>query len=304
MNSTNLVFIPFAYLDGAESSQNVKREKNIKDLYIKNAFVALMSLKCSKDVDVAIVTNCAIKENYLSLFIQNNIKVIRCEFNSFRFSNTYPWCLAFYKFCAFEYVVRNYKYKQYMMLDADVYAMQSVSSIFTDLKDKILFYNHGGTICVSHSYETIDTSLLPNITIKRSGGEFLASNYNNALIFIKLAKQIFTNMFEQNIIVSYGDEYISSIVAKIMKNAYFIDDSVARCWTGSYRCIPKSIRNSLILHVPAEKRYGMLKLYKFIVKHGVLPANEYAIKKLHIEKASFPRKIKQIIVKTFGNKHD
>jgi len=296
----NLIFVPLGYIAKANSSPNLKRANCIRSIYLKNALVALASLKKNSNSDIALVTNFEINQKYRVLFEKFKIRIIYADFDSFKFPNSYPWCLAFYKLCALNYVVSNFYYDNYMMLDSDIYALNNVDVIFKKSVEKTLFYNHGGSISIDSSFSGIKELLKNRNIVKRAGGEFLTINHLYAKDYIRIATKIFNYMQSKNIVINYGDEFITSVVANLIENSYFIgNEIIARCWTGTYREIPYNFEASLIVHVPVEKKSGMLNIYNYIVRHNSLPNNCYVIKKLHLNNSSFVCKLKRTLKKLF-----
>lgn len=94
--------------------------------------------KTNTDLDVALVTNINIPTKYEKILLENNVLIYIEPFDSFVFSDSYRWCLAFYKLCALEKMVTKYNYDNYIYTDADVYVQKSLDKVFLELKDNIL----------------------------------------------------------------------------------------------------------------------------------------------------------------------
>lgn len=98
------------------------------------------------------------------------------------------------------------------------------------------------------------------------GGEFFAANKEDAQVFSFDCLKIYQKMIERNFVTTHGDEFILSIAAFNMANkvknagAY-----VHRFWTGSLRVISTNYKYDpvTVLHVPAEKQDGMVRLYRY-----------------------------------------
>lgn len=87
-------------------------------------------------------------------------------------------------------------------------------------------------------------------------------------------------MIEENFVTTKGDEFILSIAADNLKasvknaGAY-----IYRFWTGaSFRLISTCYEYNriTILHLPAEKEHGMIKMYDRYVQKGIIPTDKKA----------------------------
>ena len=147
----NLIFIPFAYdlqkKTGANIRDAEKKRALVKDIYLKNCCVALISAKWhNKNDDVAFVTNLIESEipiKYRSLLKENGILIWHVPFQTFVFPSDFSWGLAFYKLCALKELVGK-KYEEYQnlcYLDTDVYISKSLDNIWQECNQHILLYD-------------------------------------------------------------------------------------------------------------------------------------------------------------------
>lgn len=96
----------------------------------------------------------------------------------------------------------------------------------------------------------------------------------------------------------FGDEFILSLAAGCLKGlvknagAY-----VGRFWTGTFRLLSTSYAYNpvTVLHVPAEKEYGMLRLFSRYVRRGHLPSRWAAWRTLHLTHRSLRTCVGQLI---------
>ena len=137
--------------------------------------------------------------------------------------------------------------------------------------------------------------------ITHYGGEFFAANRRMSVEFISECKKIYDMMLANHIVTKLGDEFIISLAATKLKvknaGAY-----VYRFWTGSFRLISTCYKYNpvVVLHVPAEKQYGMLKLYNAYVSKGKLPSNSSVYRLLHLTKRSVRTIVVQLVKKIKG----
>ena len=101
----NLIAVPFAYDEKKNSGINFRNKSGGTwklNIYLKNACVALVSAKRNNpSSEVALITNIEdIPEEYTQVLRNNNVCIIKVEFDQFVFPNDYKWSLAFYKLCA------------------------------------------------------------------------------------------------------------------------------------------------------------------------------------------------------------
>lgn len=281
--------------------------KNRLELYLKNCCVALISAKhYNPDSDVALVTNIDVPSKFKSLLDANDIKIIKAPFGEFVFPDGYLWNLAFYKLAALSYVLSHYEYKRIAYMDSDVYVQSSFDNIWRECDESIMLYdiNHGLQV---KDYRIIvgefASFLKKEKLITHYGGEFYASNRENGLRFIEEAKKIHEQMIDEKFVTTKGDEFILSVAAsktkEVVKNA---GAYVYRFWTGAaFHLISTCYEFNpvTVLHVPSEKKDGMLALYKTIEK-GNIPSNKTVWKKLHLYKPGLMDRAKRTVKKLLG----
>ena len=285
--ATSLIYVPFAHDDKIRSGENVTKDvKKRFNVYMKNLCVALVSIKkFNQNCDVALITNIEnddIPDEFKNILLREKILIYKFPFDEFRFPDNYAWGLAFYKLCAMSHILKETEYKKFCYLDTDVYAQGSFDNIWRELDENILLYdiNHG--LGVPHYLDLVsDLSKFygHKKLITHYGGEFFASNRENAQEFLSSLEKIFKVILKKNLFFKSGDEYLLSIAADEMKNkiknagAY-----VFRFWTYHFfRLVSTCYKSNpvVVLHMPSEKERGILKIYDKYIKPGKnLPENE------------------------------
>ncbi|WP_297668733.1 hypothetical protein [Thomasclavelia sp.] len=276
----NIICVPFAFETGYNSGVNIKNNDKL-DIYLKNATVALISAKFyNPNCDVIFATNIPkndIPSKYVDIMNINNISILFIPFESYKFGFDYKWSLAFYKLCVLKKLIAL-GFDNCCYMDTDVYVQGTFDFIWEECKNKILLYdiNHGLNV---KEYKNIMKEIVEfthnDILITHYGGEFYASNYENAVIFEKMMYKVYLQMIESNFVTSKGDEFIVSIAAEnlkgLIKNA---SPYICRFWTGSsFRLVSTCyVYNPVvILHMPAEKEKGIIKIYDRYISHNKIP---------------------------------
>ena len=294
----NLICIPFAYEENMNSGVNVSiKGKGKIEIYLKNACVALISAKYyNPDSDVALVTNFGrwnIPEEFLSIFDKWEIKVMEIPFDQFRFQGSYTWALAFYKLCVLK-KLSCMKYESICYMDTDVYIQGSFDAIWTECRQNIMLYD------INHGLNTRDYVLLcdeiesycgQRKLITHYGGEFFAASAENAKAFVDTCEQVYYEMLQKNFITTKGDEFILSLAANEMRESIKNAGAyIYRFWTGAgFRLISTCYEYNriTILHLPAEKEQGMLKIYDKYIKIGKIPVDEKVWKTFRLNRIPF-----------------
>ena len=205
-------------------------------------------------------------------------------YDEFCFPAEYTWSLAFYKLCVLKHLCAE-GFEKLIYLDTDVYIQGNLESIWREVEQKILLYdiNHGlevedykGLCCEVNNFVWGGTNTHSYIT--HYGGEFFSSNHKNAVQFVTYAEKIFDEMIRKKFQTSKGDEFIVSLAADEMseciKNA---GAYIYRFWTGAtFRLVSTCYEYNkvLILHLPAEKEKGMLRLYSNYIRKGRVPSEQ------------------------------
>lgn len=307
MNKKNLICIPFAYKDGMNSGVNISGGKKL-EIYLKNASVALVSAKqFNSDCDVAFATNLKEKElpnEFLKILREWDIQVLEIPYNEFEFPGDYTWSLAFYKLCVLKRI-SEMKYMSVCYLDTDVYIQRNFEAIWRECEQNVMLYD------INHGLNTDDyISLCDEVEefygnrklITHYGGEFFAASSSNAKEFVNVCEQVYSKMLEKDFRTTKGDEFILSVAAENMKasiknaGAY-----VYRFWTGaSFRLVSTCYEYNriIVLHLPAEKEHGMLKMYDHYIRRGIVPSDKNAWRIFRLSKMPLADQGKRVLRNT------
>lgn len=274
----NLICIPFAYEENMNSGVNVSiKGKGKIEIYLKNACVALISAKYyNPDSDVALVTNLGrgnIPEEFLSIFDKWEIKVMEIPFDQFRFQGSYTWALAFYKLCVLK-KLSCMKYESICYMDTDVYIQGSFDAIWTECRQNIMLYD------INHGLNTRD--------------------------YVLLCDEIESYCGQRKLITHYGGEFFAASAENEMRESIKNAGAyIYRFWTGAgFRLISTCYEYNriTILHLPAEKERGMLKMYDKYIKIGKIPVDEKVWKTFRLNRIPFLDKIKKMLRNTITKK--
>ncbi len=304
-----IILIPYAEVSSKNTGENISNNSNRKDIYLKNCCVALVTAKkYNPNSDVALVTNIEIPKIYQDILEKNGVLIFKEDFDRFVFDDKYTWGLAFYKLCALSKIIEKYDYEYYSYLDSDVCFQNSFDNIWKECEHNILMYdiNHGLQV---NDYNLIlqefNSFLGSNLLITHYGGEFFAANKENTALFLKHCEEIYYKMIENNFKTTKGDEFIISIAAHNIRNkiknagAY-----IFRFWTGSFYLVSTCYKFNpiTVLHVPAEKNRGMIKLFdRYILKNRV-PSKEVVWKTCSLIKPKIKYRLANLYYKIRGKK--
>ena len=299
-----VIFVPYADIKGASYGLNTNKGERPREIYFKNVCVSLFSAKYyNPDADVALVTNIDLPEEYDSFLRLNSVKIIKAPFEKFKFDDQYPWCLAFYKLCALEFMVRNTKYDFFSYIDSDVYVQANFNGIWKECKYSALLYDLNNGFCEDFYEEfisTINDFTGKDENITHYGGEFFAANRANAEFFADKCEKIFEQLIDEKIIMTYGDEFIVTIAASQMKERIKNSGSyVFRCFIKPFSGVKMyyPVNNSLtVLHLPFQKETGMIKLYDRYIKKGKLPKRKTLYKILKISHSPFKASLDELVI--------
>lgn len=201
------------------------------------------------------------------------------------------------------------KYESICYMDTDVYIQGSFDAIWTECRQNIMLYD------INHGLNTRDYVLLcdeiesycgQRKLITHYGGEFFAASAENAKAFVDTCEQVYYEMLQKNFITTKGDEFILSLAANEMRESIKNAGAyIYRFWTGAgFRLISTCYEYNriTILHLPAEKEQGMLKIYDKYIKIGKIPVDEKVWKTFRLNRIPFLDKIKKMLRNTIMKK--
>ena len=303
----NLIFCAYAYESEMQGSTNVANGNATKgkELYMKNIVVALGSAKMSNaNTAVALVTNIEIDEPYASLLKNNGILIYKEPFDCFNFGSWYRWGLAFYKLCALKKVLA-YDYDNYLLIDADTYTFSNIDDLWLQTADYLMLYDLGHRPTVPNCAKFYREAKAFNGVerqMTKYGGEFIAGNKQILTSFVNKAEVIFMQLKESGFQTTGGDEFIVNNAADQMrgqiKNA---GGYIQRYWTAiefNHVCTYHIYDPISILHVPLEKKVGIMLVYKYYVRHNQFPSKECVFWMLNVPHA--PMKLTLLLKRLRG----
>lgn len=277
-----LITVAFAYDKDSQTSPQLaaRADRNTIEYYLKNAFVCLKScLEHNTDTDVMLVTNYDMDEEFKGRFLQAGIKICKVPFDKYTYPTDAMWRLAYYKLCALEYVVNELSYDKYINLDTDVYCVDSLDDAWEEMESGIMLYNVGHRLSHKDRQDIIEMTE-PYFSERRNvvhyGGEIVGGTRQMLADFMEKCHDIYDRTYKtikDAGIDNLGDEFILSIAASLTK-VREAAPYLFRYWTiPSFFLVSSNWRNNSVClwHLPAEKKRGMIKLYKFFLKHNSFP---------------------------------
>ena len=283
-----LIITSFAYKKGYRSG--VSYNSNC-DKYLQYCFISLLSFKNNNpECDVALVTNIELPEKHQKRFDREGIRIITKEFTEFTFSKDYTWSLAFYKICALKHVVDTMDYDEYLIVDSDTYCINNLDDMWQDAKDSLMLYNLNHSLSVKQSqtmnreyYELFGED---DVRMVNYGGEYVCGHRELLKKYLLDCEAVYRAMQEKDFSTKHGDEFIWCSTAHRYNyrikaaNAY-----IFRFWTSwqFYLVTTSFVFNPIsILHLPSEKRFGFLYVYRYYERKKRLPANKRLFKMMSL----------------------
>lgn len=258
-----------------------KCDMSVMECYLKNAFVCLKScISNTPDLDAALFVNFNVDAEYRKLYEENGLKIIELPFDKYVHPKEFKWALVNYRICCLDYAVHNLDYDYYLALDTDVYCVDDLSDMFSEMRYGIMMHNIGHRLSHKDRQEIIDTTPLyfgERVDIVHFGGECLGGTRENLTEFIAKWEDVFNKTYDAVIekkIYKFNDEYISSMVAHTlpvrqavpyMFRYWTIKDFFLICNNWKYNPV-------CLWHLPVEKKRGMYKLFNYFKKHGEFPS--------------------------------
>lgn len=270
------------------------------DIYLRNSFVSLYSVSKNNNMcECIIVTNNPLRDDYLKLFNDYGIQNIIIPFDQFQVPDTFKWSYAFYKICVLWHLVKEYDYDSYLELDTDTVVTQNLDVMWNDVENtgRLLLYNlcrkfdHPVANMISHDYCKING--LENVFIDQWGGEYVCGTRSVLEYFVDEIQKIYNQHKEKNFLMlnsESGDEAFISMAAANMRNHEIGlgNPYINRFWTGRFYLVSTVWKFDAVLiwHLPAEKKYGMLKIYDWIIRNpGKWPTTNKLAKMCSFPKA-------------------
>lgn len=277
----NAIFESLAFLEGYKSSYE-DEAKNNKSLYLMNAVISLISYKRNNgDDDVFFLTNFELPQDVLSVLLKEQIKSVVISFDDFIFEGNIRYSLAYFKLCAWQYMVKNYHYEKYLLVDCDTYCCSSLNLVWKEADFHIMALEMAYNLDNEKKYVYSEYAQLYNKKTQFSyyGSEFICANGQFAYQLITKCKEIYLLMINKNIRSKAGDEFIWNVAYENffrgdVKNSHAY---VMRVFTMRPYIIRTDFDLMVVLHCPLEKETGFLKLYNHYIKTKKL----YSLKNIY-----------------------
>lgn len=267
---------------------SVSGKKNM-DIYLKNSFVSLYSAKqFNPECDTVLIVNYEIESSKKSLFEKNGIKIIKLEEYNFKFPEDFKWSAAFFKLDALNYLTKEYDL--ICVIDTDTIFVDNCRELWIEGNESILLFDVDYSLVSQKRKITIDIAKLLfdiNENIEHLGGEIIVGNSTNIKKLINACNKVYCKILDNidSISKGFGQEALLSIAIyneniKIRRaNKYCM-----RYWTRRIYLVDTNYKNIPIWHLPAEKDYGLLKIFNKIKNGKEMPKKTYISKKLFLKR--------------------
>ena len=270
------------------------------EIYLQNAVVALKSvIDCNPNVDAALVTNFPLESFYKELLAKYGIIHYECPYVDYTMPPHFTWSLAFYKIATIKYVAEFLNYDYYLQLESDELCIHSFEDMWRELDHKLITvfspfrYDHPNRTTYSKLYNTYFNSSNETV-IEKTGAGFVAGSKKSFQHFSETCDNIYEHLQAHidELDTNLGDELYTSLYCamypeKVARaNAY-----AAVYWTNKFYFVSTNYFYDAVsvIHLPAEKNSGMLRMYQYLIKHERLPklAKVYKIMNFPSKKPHF-----------------
>lgn len=281
-----LIFEAIAFLDHYETSPSISstgKMTDIQEVYVKNAIVSLLTIKkLNLDSDVALVINFALKDTCKKLLEEHDIIIFHCNYNYFRMPPQIVYSLSYYKLCAFDYILNNTAYEKVCFADCDTIGIGNFEKVWKEAEDSLLMIPYDVSIDskIRKEINGINRLLQGKGEIAHFYSYFIAGKRDVLEIILNECHRIYEQILEKiKKLPEGGDEVIWSLALSRYKGkvyspkAYILQANIGarEYWIDKPNFQDKDI---VLWHLPAEKRYAMIWVYKFFVKYGQFPTVE------------------------------
>ncbi|EOU1762627.1 hypothetical protein [Clostridium perfringens] len=302
----NLVFVSLAYISEYNGSVNMDEldEKTI-DIYLKNSFVCLKTIKKNNPFDdVAVVVNFEIDIKYRKLFEENEINIYKIDYDSFNMPKDFKWSLAFFKLCSLKYVVNNLSYKNYLQLDSDVVCIGNLKDCWEEINEGLMMLS--GPFTYNHPLRKLNSEVFLNLygenaRLVKWGSGFIGANQKTLKSFIEKCEEVYIKLKDINFNCdnSIGDEFITSAAAYLLGNIRDAQPYMNVYWTRKFYLVSTNYKYDpiVLIHLPDEKRTGLIYIYEYFCKYKKLPSDKILYKILGFPKTKRPKSLINFYIK-------
>jgi hypothetical protein len=200
--------------------------------------------------------------------------------------STMKWALAYYKLNALHFLAREPQHEAVALLDCDTVTIDGFSEVWEECQDWLLLYSVGHrfshpqrqTVIANHARVFQGTG-----RIEHFGGEFIAGSHALLNEFVGRCEEIHSTLLGKlELYDDRGDEQIISEAGHLMRDRVLTANRYTeRYWTGSsFRRVTTHWRYDkvAVMHLPAEKRYGLAAAYAYLNRRGRLPGHRTLVR--------------------------
>jgi hypothetical protein len=141
----NLICNAFAFISEYETGRldvNRNNEDQIKEIYLKNSCVSLISAKrINPEEEVALCTNIELPKWCVDILEKEYIKIFLIPFDCFLFNKDTKWSLAFYKICVLKHLIDTYDFENICLMDCDTIVNKEFGDLWEEAAYGVLMYN-------------------------------------------------------------------------------------------------------------------------------------------------------------------
>ena len=251
------------------------------DVYLKNAVVALASVRCHNP-DVVCILNCNFKiSDELRQIAQDaRIQIHMVPFGKYASKEEYKWSVTQYKFDSMAHVLELMEDGDCMLLlDTDTICMKSLEELFDEASESLMLYPvaHGFSQSkraeIRYNYRILYSKECDNLV--HYGGEFFAGSKKQIKRLLDACEAVIRQARGKNELKPWDDEHVISIAAEYLLRdcIYPAHAYICRYWTNQFYLVSTNyfFDPVCIWHLPAEKNFGMLVLYDYFKKHRSFP---------------------------------
>lgn len=272
------------------SVQNIDKALEI---YIKNAFVCLYSVKqYNSNVNCIFFVDFDLGDEWSNLFKKYGITVSYVKFGDFSIGDQFNWGIVQYRYDVINKLCEIMNDDdQVIMLDTDVVCVGSLDNIFKEIEHRLCLFD------VQHSLDARDRRSILNNYLKiypneshceliHYGGEFIGARKSDLVKVLDESAKVIGLGNSTMGLVNFNDEHITSIaVDNLKKQGLIVNNANAyiyRYWTSyNFRCPNFYLAatnyhyNPVVLwHLPVEKKFGIMKVYQYIIKRKKMPSTK------------------------------
>ncbi len=256
---------------------------------------------------MAVVVNFELSPFFDELFKSNDIKVYKIDFEDYKVPANFVWSLAFFKITALKFITLNTDYEYTLQLESDEICISNFDDMWRELDYKILMIY--SPFRVDHPNRVLYSKLFHEIyknntkqTIVKTGAGFVAGRKDMLLDFVKVCDEIYDYIKynESTVDKNIGDELYTSIYCALYPMRVGDAGPYATVyWTGSFYFAATNYKYDpvSIIHLPAEKKRGFIKLFEYYLKNKKLPKNETIYRIMNFPKTPTHLTIKKSLSK-------